>query len=198
MARCVLATANEGKLREMRALLDDWPLEIVSQSSFGIESPPATGLTFVANALLTARHAAARTGLPSIADESGIEVDVLNGEPGIRSARYAGENASDPENLALLVERLKGVLPEERTARVQCVGVVLRHAHDPTPRIFSGTWEGRVLETPRGSNGFGYDPIFEVSERGCSAAELDSATKNRLSHRAQALLKLRDALPRGI
>ena len=198
MTRCVLATGNEGKLLEMQTLLGDWPVEIVSQSALGVESPPETGLTFVENALLKARHAAEKTQLPAVADDSGIEVDVLDGAPGIRSARYAGEEATDAENLALLLERMHGVPAEARTARFQCVIVALRHAFDPTPLIFSGTWEGRVLHAARGTNGFGYDPVFGIAESGRSAAELDSATKNRLSHRAQALLKLTEALPGGL
>jgi len=181
----------------MRALFTGWPVEIVSQASLGICSPPETALTFVENALLKARHASRSSGLPAIADDSGIEVDALGGAPGIYSAHYAGEGATDAANVELLLEHVGEVPDEERTARFRAVVVFLQSATDPTPQIFTGTWEGRLLKTPRGQNGFGYDPVFLVPSIGLSAAELDATTKNRLSHRAQALLALRDAFPSG-
>jgi XTP/dITP diphosphohydrolase len=149
-----------------------------------------TGLSFVENAILKARNAAAHSGLAAIADDSGIEVDALAGAPGIYSARFAGPGASDRDNLNKLIKVLKGRPVEERTARFQCLMVYLRHAEDPTPVICQGTWEGVILDAPRGENGFGYDPVFFVPSEGCSSAELDPATKNRLSHRGQALAKL--------
>jgi XTP/dITP diphosphohydrolase len=149
-----------------------------------------TGLTFVENAILKARNAASHSGLPAIADDSGIEVDALQGAPGIYSARYAGLNASDGDNCRKLLDELKDVHELDRTARFQCLLVYMRHAEDPTPMIFQGTWEGSILMSPQGENGFGYDPVFYVPSEGCSAAELDAEVKNRLSHRGQALTKL--------
>lgn len=186
----VLASNNPGKVREINALLGAENIRIVPQGEFGISEVEETGLSFAENAILKARNAAAHSGLPAIADDSGIEVDALDGAPGIYSARFAGPGASDADNLAKLVEALTGVPSLERTARFQCLMVYMRHAKDPTPAIYQGTWEGRILETPRGQNGFGYDPIFFVPSEGCSSAELDAATKNRLSHRGQALARL--------
>lgn len=192
--RCVLATGNPGKLAEIRALLEGLPWEIVAQSEFGVESPPESGGTFVENAILKARQAAHMTGLAAIADDSGIEVDALNGAPGIHSARYSGEDASDAKNVAKLLRNVASVPAELRTARFQCVVVMMRHAADPTPVICSGTWEGRVIEKPCGDNGFGYDPIFWLPDQERTAAELEPALKNRLSHRGQALRALRAVL----
>jgi len=197
--RIVLASNNAGKVREINQLLAASGLQVEPQRDHAIPEIEETGLTFVENAILKARNAARHSGLPAIADDSGIEVDALQGAPGIRSARYAGAGASDAENLAQLLQALAGVAPEARSARFQCVLVYLRHAEDPTPVICQGTWEGRVLETPRGTNGFGYDPVFFVPETGCSAAELDAETKNRLSHRGQALRLLQARLaPAGV
>lgn len=190
----VLATANRGKLAELQQMLAPLSLDIVSQASLGVTPVEETGLTFVENALLKARHACLRTGLPAIGDDSGIEVDALNGAPGIYSARYAGPDASDPENNALLLRQLEGRSAGERRARFQCLLVYLRHAEDPTPLICQGTWEGRMLDSPRGSNGFGYDPLFLVPDRNQTAAELPAELKNHLSHRGQALSKLLAAL----
>jgi XTP/dITP diphosphohydrolase len=186
----VLASNNAGKVREIDALLAPSGLHVVPQGSLGIDEAEETGLTFVENAILKARHAARASGAPAIADDSGLEVDALDGAPGIYSARYAGSGAGDRANCDKLLAALAGVPDERRTARFQCLMVYLRHAEDPTPLICQGTWEGRILHAPRGDNGFGYDPVFLVPEHGASAAELDPATKNALSHRGQALRAL--------
>ncbi len=185
--RIVFASNNAGKVREVAELLGSAAFELVPQSDCLVPEAEESGLTFVENAIIKARNACRHTGLPAIGDDSGIEVDALGGEPGIHSSRFAGENASDADNNTLLLAELAGVPDERRTARFQCVMVYLRHAEDPTPLICQGTWEGRILAEPRGSGGFGYDPLFWVPERDCSAAELDPADKNRLSHRGRAL-----------
>lgn len=190
MKRIVLASGNRGKVREFNELLAGLDLEVVPQSEFKVPEAEETGLSFVENALLKARNAAQHTGLPAIADDSGLEVDALKGAPGIHSARYAGPGATDRQNLEKLLAALKDVPDTERTARFQCVIVFLRHAFDPTPIICQGTWEGSILREPHGTNGFGYDPVFHVPTHGCSAAELPAEVKNRLSHRGQALTKL--------
>lgn len=192
--RVVLASNNEGKTREVAAELQGLGIELLPQSHFGVEPADETGLTFVENAILKARHACRHTGLPSIADDSGIEVDALNGAPGIYSARYAGPDADDAANNARLLQALAETSDAERSARYQCVMVYLRHAEDPTPIICQASWEGYVLREPRGNGGFGYDPLFFLPDLGCTAAELDLAAKNRVSHRGQALRKLIDAL----
>jgi XTP/dITP diphosphohydrolase len=185
--RIVLASNNAGKVREIGQLLAAQKIEIIPQREFAIEDVEETGLTFVENAILKARHAAEQSGLPAIADDSGIEVDALQGAPGIYSARYAGEDGDDGANNRKLLEALKGMPEEQRTARVQCLLGYMRHATDPTPLICQGTWEGRILTEPQGENGFGYDPLFWVPTEGCSSAELDPEVKNSLSHRGQAL-----------
>jgi XTP/dITP diphosphohydrolase len=185
--RIVLASNNKGKVREIGQLLAGHEIEILPQSSFNIPEAEETGLTFVENAILKARNAAAHSGLPAIADDSGLEVDALQGRPGIYSARFAGPNATDADNNAKLLAELADLPDDERTARFQCLMVFMRHAEDPTPLICQGTWEGRILRAPRGENGFGYDPLFFVPEKGCSAAELSAEEKNALSHRGQAL-----------
>jgi len=192
--KVVLASGNVGKVREFNQLLGDQHIEVVPQSSFGVPEAEETGLTFVENAILKARNAARHTGLPALADDSGIEVDALNGAPGIYSARYAGEGASDEANLRKLLVALEGVPEAARGARFQCVIAYLRHAEDPTPLICQGTWEGRILTAPRGANGFGYDPVFFVPDEDASSAELPAEIKNRLSHRGQALRRLLEAL----
>lgn len=188
----VLATANPGKLRELQALLADTGIEVLSQAQFGIAPVPETGRTFVDNALLKARHAAAHTGLPAIADDSGLEVDVLGGQPGVLSARYAGETADDAANNARLLAELRGVPERERTARYRCVLAWVRNAADVDPLICEGVWEGRIAEQPVGEHGFGYDPLFLVGELAITAAQLSPELKNSLSHRGQALRQLLD------
>ncbi|MDH3281176.1 MAG: RdgB/HAM1 family non-canonical purine NTP pyrophosphatase [Gammaproteobacteria bacterium] len=190
----VLASSNPGKLREINQILAPLKLTVVPQSDFNVPDAEETGMTFVENALLKARNAAHHTGLPAIADDSGIEVDYLNGAPGIYSARYAGKDASDEQNLQKLLANLKGIPDPERTARFQCLMVYLRHEFDPTPVVCQGTWEGQILAAPRGENGFGYDPVFLVPTHNCSSAELPAAEKNKLSHRGKALRKLVEEL----
>jgi XTP/dITP diphosphohydrolase len=194
--RIVLASNNPGKVREFNQLLADAEFQVLPQSDFGVPEAEETGLTFVENAILKARNAAEHTGLPAIADDSGLEVDALQGAPGIYSARYAGSGASDQENLEKLLAVLGEMPDEQRSARFQCLMVYLRHAADPTPRIFQGTWEGRILHAPQGDNGFGYDPVFFVPGEDCSSAQLSPEVKNRLSHRGQALQQLVAALRR--
>ena len=186
----VLASNNVGKVREISELLKSEQIRIIPQGELGVSGVKETGLTFVENAILKARNAAGKSGLAAIADDSGIEVDALQGAPGIYSARFAGIGASDEENLRKLLEALQGIPEAERSARFQCLMVYMRHGEDPTPLICQGTWEGRILLAPRGENGFGYDPIFYVPGEDCSAAQLPSDTKNRLSHRGQALRTL--------
>ena len=194
MSIVVLASSNPGKLREINQLLSGLDLNVVPQSEFNVPEVEETGLSFVENAILKARHAARHAGLAAIADDSGLEVDVLNGAPGIYSARYAGRGASDAANLNKLLADLAGVPEAERGARFQCVMVYLRHEFDPTPVICQGAWEGRILFEAHGANGFGYDPVFYVPTHRCSSAELPPEVKNRLSHRGQALHKLVAAL----
>lgn len=193
----VLASNNPGKLREIGQLLAGHDITIQPQSDFDAPDVEETGLTFVENAILKARNAAHYSGLPAIADDSGIEVDALNGAPGIYSARYAGSGASDRNNLQKLLDELKDVPENKRSARFQCLIVYLRHEKDPTPLIYQGTWEGRILPEPRGTSGFGYDPIFFVPEKDCTSAELSPEEKNQLSHRGQALRQLVAALGTG-
>lgn len=190
MRRVVLASNNPGKAREIDRLLQGCGIEIVPQSLFGVSPIDETGSTFVENAIIKARHAAAVSHLPAIADDSGIEVDALHGAPGIYSARYAGDSCSDQANNAKLLQDLAGVPYERRNARFQCVIVYMRHAGDAMPIICTGTWEGRILHEPRGPHGFGYDPLFYVPTHGCASAELDPEVKNRISHRGQALRAL--------
>lgn len=188
--KIVIASGNPGKLRELHALLSGRGLQVVPQSDYDVSPPEETGLTFVENALIKARHAARVTGLPALADDSGIEVDALNGAPGIYSARYAGPDADDETNNRKLLQGLNGVPLEKRTARYQCLIVFMRHDRDPTPLICQGSWEGVITESPRGAGGFGYDPLFWLPEKNCTAAELPADEKNRISHRALALREL--------
>ena len=185
--KLVLASANPGKIKELQELLADQDIAIVPQGDLSIPDIEETGLTFVENAILKARNAAALSGLPAIADDSGLEVDYLLGAPGIYSARYAGSDANDTTNREKLLAALLDVPAKNRNARYQTVIVYLRHAEDPTPIICQGTWEGRIAFEDRGSEGFGYDPIFYVPETDCHAAELDKATKHSLSHRGKAI-----------
>jgi len=187
MQKFVLASNNKGKLREFNDMFSRMSINVLPRSEFNIEEVEETGLSFVENAILKARNAALHSGLPAIADDSGIEVDALQGAPGIYSARFAGVGASDADNLKKLLDELKGVPTEKRTARFQCLLVYMRHANDPTPVICQGTWEGVILEAPQGENGFGYDPVFFVPEQNCSSAQLDADVKNSMSHRGKAL-----------
>ena len=194
--KLVLASSNPGKLAEMEALLAPAGLHVVPQDVLGVEPPEETGLTFVENALVKARAACAATGLPALADDSGIVVDALEGAPGVRSARYAGEGATDADNVSRLLESLEGVAAPERGAAFVCVIACLRHARDPCPIVCEGIWEGRVLDAPRGDGGFGYDPVFFLEALGRTAAELSRAEKNAVSHRGQALAQLLERLAR--
>ncbi len=198
MRKIVLATANPGKLRELQAVLAGLDFEIVPQSAFGVPEVEETGLTFIENALLKARNAAFYTGLPALADDSGLAVDALGGVPGIYSARYAGAGAGDRANIGKLLAELDGVPAERRTARFVCVLALLHHPADPTPLICQGSWEGTILTEPRGEGGFGYDPIFFVPGEQRTAAELEPAVKNQISHRGQALVLLRRYLQGSI
>ena len=188
--KVVLASSNPGKLAELRALLEPAGMHVVSQDAFGVEPPEETGLTFVENALIKARTACAATGLPALADDSGVVVDALGGAPGVRSARYAGDGASDADNVARLLEALSDVDTPDRGAAFVCVLVYLRHAQDPCPIVCEGVWRGRILDTPRGGGGFGYDPVFFVETLGRTAAELSRVEKNAVSHRGLALAQL--------
>lgn len=190
----MLASANPGKAREIGALAAELGLTITPQSELGVPSVEEHGRSFRENAILKARNAAAHTGLPAIGDDSGLEVDALGGAPGIHSARYAGANATDAENIDKLLHALTAIPEEQRGARFQCVMAYVRDADDPAPIVCQGTWGGRILRQPRGGGGFGYDPVFFVPTHGCSAAELPPAVKNQISHRAQALHKLLAAL----
>ncbi|MFG6668139.1 RdgB/HAM1 family non-canonical purine NTP pyrophosphatase [Halomonas sp. HNIBRBA4712] len=190
----VLASANAGKLKEFKQLLTPLMLDVRLQSEFGVHDVEETGLTFVENALLKAREASRVSGLPALADDSGLEVDALHGAPGIYSARYAGEPKSDARNNEKLLAALADCAEGQRTGRYWCVLVYLRHADDPVPIIVQRSWEGEVLAHPRGDNGFGYDPLFWLPEQGMSVAELPAETKNRLSHRGRALQGLVELL----
>ncbi|ASF44660.1 RdgB/HAM1 family non-canonical purine NTP pyrophosphatase [Methylovulum psychrotolerans] len=184
----VLASGNAGKIREIQAILAGQV--IVPQAAFNVAECPETGCTFVENALLKARNAALQSGLPAIADDSGLIVDALHGAPGVRSARYAGEVASDQDNVQKLLSALADVPDGQRTARFVCVLALLQHAEDPCPLIAQGVWEGHILRQPVGERGFGYDPVFWVAEQQCSSAQLPAELKNALSHRGQALRQL--------
>ncbi|MGR5149093.1 XTP/dITP diphosphatase [Photobacterium alginatilyticum] len=194
MSKLVLATGNQGKVKEMASLLADFGFDVVAQSDYNVSSVAETGTTFIENAIIKARHAAKETGLPAIADDSGLEVDYLKGAPGIYSARFAGEDASDQQNLEKLLKEMEGVPAEQRTARFHCVLVMMRHENDPTPLVCHGSWEGSILSEAHGENGFGYDPVFWVQEDQCASAELEPARKKQLSHRGKALQKLFAAL----
>lgn len=201
-ANIVLASGNKKKVVELQLLLQSLSIPIIPQSTFSIPDPVENGLTFVENAIIKARHASKLSGLPAIADDSGLEVDALNGMPGIYSARFAGHfgpgkqstGSNDADNNLLLLEKMQDIRDEQRSARFQCVLVFLRHAEDPVPIICQGTWEGRILMAAQGTNGFGYDPVFYVPGHNCSAAELSMEEKTRISHRGHAMQKLLMAL----
>lgn len=197
MSKIVLATGNQGKVREMADILADFGFDVVAQSEYNVSDVAETGTTFIENAIIKARHAAKETGLPAIADDSGLEVDALNGAPGVYSARYSGEGATDQKNIDKMLAAMEGIPAEKRTARFHCVLVLMKHENDPTSLICHGTWEGHITTEQKGENGFGYDPIFWVSEDNCSSAELEPARKKQLSHRGQALKKLFAALKEG-
>jgi XTP/dITP diphosphohydrolase len=192
--RIVLASGNRGKLAEIRDVLADTGIELVAQSDLGVADADETGTTFVENAIIKARHAARASGLPALGDDSGICVDALGGAPGLISAMYAGVHGDSAANIAKLLGALEGVDDAKRTAHFHCTLVLLRSADDPAPLIAEGRWNGRILEAPRGNNGFGYDPIFFDPELGAGAAELDASVKNRVSHRGKALALLRELL----
>ena len=185
--RIVIATSNPGKLREFAGLFAPLGCEVLAQSEFDIEPVEESGETFIENAILKARAACAASGLSAIADDSGVTVDALDGAPGVRSARFAGDGASDEENIRALLALMEGIEEERRGACFVCVVVYMRHARDPTPIISKGMWRGRILDSPRGNGGFGYDPVFYVAEYGASVAELPLETKNASSHRARAI-----------
>lgn len=190
MQKIVLATNNAGKLTELNALLSPLKLDVLPQNTFTNESADETGLTFVENAIIKARYAAEISGLPAISDDSGLEVDALKGAPGIYSARYAGESASDQDNIDKLLVDLKAIPEQQRTARFHCVLVFMKHALDPTPIICHGKWEGLITIEQHGRQGFGYDPVFFIPELNKTSAQLTKAEKNAISHRGQALHQL--------
>lgn len=192
--KLVLASGNAHKVQEIQRALPD-RYELIPQTVLGVSPVEETGLTFVENAIIKARHAAQVTGLPAIADDSGLEVDFLKGAPGIYSARYAGREATDADNNRKLLDALAGVSDEARTARFQCVIVVMQHALDPTPLIASGSWEGRIVHSAEGTGGFGYDPLFFLPDHGCTVAMLPDMEKDRLSHRGKAIGQLKALLP---
>ena len=194
MTKIVLASHNNGKVREMNQILKSCDMDVKSLSEFTDIEAEETGLTFVENAIIKARHACQASGLPAIADDSGLEVTALKGAPGIYSARYAGEKASDQQNLDKLLEALDDVEDDKRQARFQCLMVYMRHELDPVPLMVQGTWEGIITRSPQGDNGFGYDPVFFVPEKNCTSAQLDADIKNSLSHRGQALRQLVEAI----
>ncbi|HVV96722.1 MAG TPA: RdgB/HAM1 family non-canonical purine NTP pyrophosphatase [Rhodanobacteraceae bacterium] len=193
-SRIVVATGNRGKLAEIRDVLADTDIELIAQSDFGIDDADETATTFVENALIKARHAARISGLPALGDDSGLCVDALGGAPGLKSARYAGVHGDAAANIAKLLDALDGFDDVHRRAHFHCTIVLLASADDPAPLIAEGCWHGCILRAPRGTNGFGYDPVFFDPALGRGAAELDAATKNRVSHRGQALARLRELL----
>ena len=186
--KIVLATGNQGKVKELGAMLEALNIQVLPQSQFNVPEVAETGTTFVENAIIKARHAAKVTGLPAIADDSGIEVDALNGAPGVYSARFAGSDANDQDNIDKLLFELSHT--QQRSARFWCVLVYMRHEHDPTPLICQASWEGEITDTQQGREGFGYDPIFYVPSEGCTSAQLTKEQKNAISHRGQALQML--------
>ncbi|MGL5030800.1 MAG: RdgB/HAM1 family non-canonical purine NTP pyrophosphatase [Aeromonas sp.] len=194
MNKLVLATGNRKKVAELAAMLADMKIQVIPQSEFAVSDADETGTTFVENAIIKARHAARITGLPAVADDSGLEVDLLHGRPGVYSARFAGNSASDKDNIDKLLGELAGAPDYLKCARFWCVLVYMRHADDPTPIICQASWEGMILDAPQGQHGFGYDPVFFVPEHHCTAAQMASELKNQLSHRGQALAQLKAAL----
>ncbi len=198
MKQLVLASGNAGKLRELTALLSDLDYEVHAQSEYDVAEAEETGTTFVENAIIKARNAAEHTGLTALADDSGIEVDALQGAPGVYSARFAGNDANDQANNDLLVEKLRSVSAEQRSARYRAVIVLMRHAADPSPIICEGSWKGMIQLEPQGEGGFGYDSYFYLPSLQCTSAQLSAEEKNRISHRGQALQQLKTRLSRGL
>ncbi|VEL95891.1 XTP/dITP diphosphohydrolase [Alteromonas sp. 76-1] len=190
--KIVLASVNQGKVREFTSLFADYGVDVIAQKELGVEDVPETGTTFVENAIIKARHAAEVTGLPAIADDSGLVVDALGGAPGIYSARFAGDNATDSDNIDKLLSELVG--SDNRKAHFFCTLVFMRHAGDPVPLVSQGKWEGEILNAREGDGGFGYDPVFNVPSHNCTAAQLDKAEKNRISHRGNALAILLETM----
>lgn len=190
----VLASGNKGKLAEFQALLSPFDIKLIPQSELGIESPEETGLSFIENAILKARYAAKISALPALADDSGLSIDALAGAPGIYSARYAGDDASDQQNIERVLQELSGTPLAKRQAQFNCALALLEHEHDPTPIICHGQWHGHILEQQQGQQGFGYDPIFWLEDLECSAAELSKSQKNAISHRGLAMNLLLEAL----
>ena len=188
--KVTVASSNKGKLTEFQQLLSGLNFDVVPQSEFQVPDAIENGLSFVENAIIKARHASKLTGLPAIADDSGLEVDFLNGAPGIYSSRFSGENATDEKNNQRLLSLLQEVEENERTARFQCLLVYMRHPEDPTPIICQGTWEGLITLNPEGDNGFGYDPLFFIPEFNCTSAQLEKTQKNKISHRGKAMAQL--------
>lgn len=193
--KIIFASNNSGKILELTRLLKPFQMEIIPQSKLNVSEIPETGLTFVENAIIKARHACQQTGMPSIADDSGLEVFALHGAPGIYSARYAGEKATSEDNIRKLLSELQQIPKNDRHARFYCALVFMQHAKDPTPLICEAAWNGMILNTPSGKEGFGYDPVFFDTNEQCTAAELSLDKKNILSHRGQALRLLLDKLP---
>ncbi|MGS2720716.1 XTP/dITP diphosphatase [Paraglaciecola aestuariivivens] len=185
--KLVLATGNPGKVKEMANILQGLGIEVLAQSNFSVSEVAETGSTFVENAIIKARHAAKQTGLPAMADDSGLAVDALGGAPGVYSARYAGQDATDQSNIVKLLAQMAEVPESQRTAQFYCVLVYMRHADDPTPIICQGNWQGKITTQQLGDNGFGYDPVFWLPEQNCSSAQLTAQEKNQLSHRGKAL-----------
>ena len=190
--KIVLASGNQGKVREFTSLFAEYGVDVIAQKELGVEDVPETGTTFVENAIIKARHAAKVTGLPAIADDSGLVVDALGGAPGIYSARFAGEDATDSDNIDKLLSELAG--SDNRKAHFFCTLVFMRHAGDPVPLVSQGKWEGEILKSREGDGGFGYDPVFSVPSHNCTAAQLDKAEKNRISHRGNALAILLETM----
>ncbi|MDX2425498.1 MAG: RdgB/HAM1 family non-canonical purine NTP pyrophosphatase [Cycloclasticus sp.] len=186
----ILASSNKGKIAEIQAILRDQNIQVLAQSQLNILDADETASTFIENAIIKARHAASISKLPAISDDSGLEVDALNGEPGVYSARYAGEPSNDQRNTEKLLRELENVPEGLRTARFHCVMVFIAHANDPAPLIGHGIWQGQISLKQTGENGFGYDPVFYIPEQGCTSAELEAGIKNQISHRAQALGQL--------
>ena len=185
--KVILATGNKGKVKELARMLSGLQIDVLPQSDFAVSDVPETGTTFVENAIIKARHAAKQTGLPAIADDSGLAVSALGGQPGVYSARYSGEDATDQTNIVKLLKVMADVPTQKRQAKFLCVLVFMRHEDDPTPIMFQCEWHGHISTEQHGENGFGYDPVFWVDEKNCSSAQLSSEQKNLLSHRGKAL-----------